>query len=177
MTLKHKVTCSLMIHSVKICVGHHCVSLVWRSGKAGFTKLYSICRGSLLSDGFLSNQSRQCRNIQKYPSATKIGAYCQGFILVIKDNPPRFDSDGDAPRWSIMESKVWNESRLVLNCVLWDHCTGYWIIVHKHVVSGTGSGHLYSDGWNVLTAIQRYPLRPPPLVQNRAPTNKSYKPQ
>ena len=134
--------------------------MVWKFLKTGFLDLYCKGRGSLLLDRFLSSQKRQCRRSKGVFLPRRSVPVVKDFLLSSKTIPPG-SSDGDAPRWSVMESKVWNESRLVLNCILWDHCTGYWIIVHTHVVLGTGSGPLYSGGWNMQTAIQRCPLRPP----------------
>ena len=134
-------------------------SLVWGSGKKRFSQhLYSIGRGSLLSDGFLSNLSRQCRKSKSIPLP-------QGSVLGVKDlflssmTIPRSSSDGDAPRWSIMESNDWNESRIVLNCLL------RWIIVQTKGSLYTSRGRYglvlhtctveSADGWNAMTAVQR----------------------
>ena len=134
--------------------------LVWRDGKTGFKEqFYSIVRGSLLSDRLLVRSIKAMPQIQKYLSATEISACCQRILLVIKDNPPRLSSQGDAPHWSIMESKVWNESRFVLNCLL------RWIIVQTKGSLYTACGRYRllldtctvesADGWNTLTAVQR----------------------
>ena len=63
-------------------------------------------------------------------------------------------------RWSMMESNVWNESRIVLNCLLW------WIMVQTKGSLYTAHGRYGlvlhtctvepADGWNALTAVQRW---------------------
>ena len=100
-TLKHKVTCSLLIHSVKICLDcHGGFGWVWFSGRFVQYRLgLAVC--FLL--GLLGQLSKAMPQIQKYLSATKISACCPRFFLVIKNNPPKFVSQGDAPRWSRME--------------------------------------------------------------------------
>ena len=62
-TLEHKVTCSLLIYGVKICLGHHGVvlGLVWGSGKTGFLEFfvqYEVGRDSLLLDWSLVQLSK-----------------------------------------------------------------------------------------------------------------------
>ena len=68
------------------------------------------------------------------------------------------------------ESNDYNDARIVLNCLLngslytlRDHCTQtrgrYGLVLANCTVES-------ADGWNALTAVQRYPLRPPPPLQN-----------
>ena len=101
---------------VKLVFGNNCT--VWE-------------RGSLLSDRV------SCPIYQGDAAKSKGILLPQRSVLVVKDLflssrtiPPRFDSDGDAPRWNVMESNDCNDTRIVLNCLLmgslyslWDHCT------------------------------------------------------
>ena len=82
-TLKHKVTCSLLIHSVKICLDcHGGFGWVWYSGKTGFLEgLYSI--GWVWQSAsclvFLANFQRQCRK-------SKSIFLPQRSVLVVQDS-------------------------------------------------------------------------------------------
>ena len=145
--------------------------MVWVFVKPVLRK-YNRGRGSLLLDRSVTI-TKAMPQIQRNLPTTKTVLVIKNLFLSSKTIPPGSESEGDAPRWSMIESKVWNESRMVLNCILWgslyrlrDHCTlargRYGLVLATCTVES-------ADGWNALTAVQRYPLRPPPLLQNIVP--------
>ena len=86
-------------------------------------------RGSLLLDRSVTI-TKAMPQIQRNLPTTKTVLVVKDLFLSSRTIPPGSESEGDAPRWSMIESNDWKEWDLVLNCLLYgslhrfrDHCT------------------------------------------------------